>query len=201
MAERGVAMTFTSPKNNTVFQIKDDATWPSIVFQLDGAGSYSFSWSINWKTFKKSGQVPATGSRWDATSSVSNFGGTLTVHAQGAGKSASISVKLIGANPTAEQVRQYLASKPDSAGFDKILEHESGMTHFTAQGEPKKSFDNGYGMAQLTNPAPSYEQVWNWKLNIDAALSLFAGKRASAIQYLSQQNRTYTADQLKYETV
>jgi hypothetical protein len=56
-------------------------------------------------------------------------------------------------------------------------------------------------MCQLTTPAPTFEQVWNWKLNVDGALSLFAQKRLAAIAYLSQGNRSYTNDQLKYETV
>ena len=56
-------------------------------------------------------------------------------------------------------------------------------------------------MCQLTTPAPSFEQVWNWRLNIDGGLTLFGQKRTAAIGYLGQSNRTYTADQLKYETV
>ena len=34
-----------------------------------------------------------------------------------------------------------------------------------ADGEPVVAFDKGYGMAQLTKPVPTYEQVWNWKEN------------------------------------
>ncbi len=82
--------------------------------------------------------------------------------------------------------------KPNSAGFDKIIEHESKFKHFNMRNEPIKSFDNGYGMCQLTNPAPTFDQVWNWKMNVEAALNLFEQKRANAIVYLSQNNRTYT---------
>ena len=41
----------------------------------------------------------------------------------------------------------------------------------------------------------------HWKLNIDGGLALYKQKRNAAITYLSQSNRTYSADQLKYEAV
>ena len=56
-------------------------------------------------------------------------------------------------------------------------------------------------MCQLTTPTPTFDQVWNWKLNIDGGLTLFGAKHMAAITYLSQSSRTYTGDQLKYETV
>jgi hypothetical protein len=123
------------------------------------------------------------------------------VDAVAGGQTVSVTVKITGQNPTAQQVSTYLATKPNSEGFDKLLEHESHGKHFNAQGEPVKSFDNGYGMAQLTTPAPTYDQVWNWKKNIDAGLVLFGQKRSAAVAYLSQSSRSYTTDQLKYETV
>jgi hypothetical protein len=129
------------------------------------------------------------------------MGGTLTVTATAGGQSATVSVKITGQNPTSQQATTYLTAQPNSDGFDKLLEHESHFKHFNASGEPIKSFDNGYGMAQLTSPAPSYEQVWNWKSNIDGGLTLFGQKRAAALTYLTQSNRTYTSDQLKYEAV
>jgi hypothetical protein len=56
-------------------------------------------------------------------------------------------------------------------------------------------------MCQLTNPVPGFDQVWNWKLNVQAGLSLFSGKRTAAINYLTQNNRSYTNEQLMYEAV
>jgi hypothetical protein len=130
-----------------------------------------------------------------------NLGGLLTVKATGPSGVDSIAVKIAGTNATAGAITAYLASNPDSAGFDRILQHESQMTHFDAQGEPKKSFDNGYGMCQLTNPVPSYEQCWNWKMNVDGGLALFAAKRQAAIRYLSQNGRSFTDDQATREAV
>jgi hypothetical protein len=54
-------------------------------------------------------------------------------------------------------------------------------------------------MCQLTTPHPSFEQCWNWKLNVDAGLNLFAQKRGAALAY--QGGRSYTEDQLNHEAV
>ena len=53
----------------------------------------------------------------------------------------------------------------------------------------------------MPRPAPSFQQVWNWKLNIDGALRLFDEKTKIAKAYLGQSNRQFTTDQLKYEAV
>jgi hypothetical protein len=115
--------------------------------------------------------------------------------------SVPIIVKVKGVQTTDALITSYLATKSNASGFDKILRHESKMAHYTNTGEPKKSFDNGYGLCQLTSPTPTYEQVWNWKKNIDAGLLLFEQKRTAAKNYLGQSNRTYTDDQLLRETV
>ena len=194
-------MKFTKPNANDVFTITSGPAWPSISFETDASGPHSWNWTMQWGTFRQSGVAQTQSNTWDAQTAVTNFGGTLTVRATAGKDSVSITVKIKGTNPAATDVNTYLATKPGSGGFDKLLEHESKFKHFNAQGEPIKSFDNGYGMCQLTSPVPTFDQVWNWKLNVDGGLALFATKRAAAIQYLSQSNRTYTDDQLKYEAV
>lgn len=114
---------------------------------------------------------------------------------------ASISIIIQGTNPSQIEVRAYLATKTNSAGFDKIIEHEARFKHFNHKNVPIKSFDNGYGMCQLTTPMPTFEQVWNWKLNVDGGLALFDGKRNAAMHYLLSDNHTFTSEQLKYEAV
>jgi hypothetical protein len=114
---------------------------------------------------------------------------------------ATIAVSIVGRNPTATQVAAYLTTKRGSDGFGRIVQHESRFRHFSTRGVPVTSFDNAYGMCQLTNPAPTFEQVWNWKRNVDAGLALFAKKRKTARSYLAQNSRPYTQEQLKYETV
>jgi len=192
---------FTNPNPDAVFVITADAEWPSILFQTDGSGAHVWNWDVVWGTFKQSGAVNTSSNQWDARSVVANSGGTLTVRANANNQVAITVVRIKGTNPTAGQVTQFLAAQPGSAGFDKIISHESQFRHFTLSGEPIKSFDNGYGMCQLTNPTPTFDKVWNWKLNVQGGLSLFAGKRAQAISYLSQNGRGYTDEQLKYEAV
>lgn len=194
-------MKFTKPKENESFALTSVPEWPSIEFQTDASGPHTWDWKITWDTFTKSGTATSASNTWDAKDVITNFGGTLTVQARAGGASAKISIKIKGVNPTATEVNAYLATKANSAGFDKIIEHESKYKHFNASGEPVKSFDKGYGMCQLTTPEPTFEQVWNWKLNIDGGLKLFENKRAAAIQFLTQSNRTYTDDQLKREAV
>jgi hypothetical protein len=38
------------------------------------------------------------------------------------------------------------------------------------------SSDGGFGLMQLTDPAPSYLQIWNWKINIDGGVNLIKDK-------------------------
>jgi hypothetical protein len=194
-------MNFTKPSPNDSFTINSAAEWPSIVFQTDATGAHGWEWTLTWGSFTKSGKEQTPSNVWDAKAVVTNYGGTLTVRAEANKVFAAITVKIKGTNPSAAEVTQYLGTKLDSAGFDKIIQHESKCRHFNGTGEPVKSFDNGYGMCQLTTPAPSFEQVWNWKLNVDGGLKLFSQKRTSAVGYLSQSSRSYTDDQLKYETV
>lgn len=201
-AAAATVLQISSPKANEVFYITDDAAWPSMAFTTNLPGqSHTWQWTIEWKTFKKSGSVTTPSNTWDAKTAIENLGGTLTVKVSAGSKSAQVIVKVLGKQCTEALVTAYLATKSNSGGFDKILKHESKMKHFTDAGEPIKSFDNGYGICQLTSPAPSYEQVWSWKKNIDAGLTLFATKRTAAVTYLTQSGRTATEDQIQHEAI
>lgn len=189
------------PAANEAFNITSAADWPSVEFETNATGSHIWHWTIEWNTFKKSGDVTTTDNKWDAKAVIANCGGKLTVRVEANNATATIAVIIKGTNPTSAEVTTYLSTKTNSAGFEKILEHESRFQHFNKNNEPIKSFDNGYGMCQLTTPTPTFDQIWNWKLNIDAGLILFDRKRQDAITYLSQNSRTYTTDQLKYEAV
>ena len=194
-------MIFKRPTANQVFAITAAPAWPNIVFETDASGPHTWTWTLVWGVFTRTGKVTTTGNTWDAQSAITNLGGTLTVRAEANKVVATLVVLIRGTNPTEREVTNYLATKPNAAGFDKILAQESRFQHFTAKREPIKSFDNGFGMCQLTTPMPSFEQVWNWKSNVDGGLALFAQKRAGAIGYLGQSNRSFTADQVKFETV
>lgn len=194
-------MKLVKPGANSAFQVSSAAEWPRIEFASDATGPHVWTWSIKWGTFSKSGIANTPGNVWDAGDACSGFGGVLTVNVQAGQNSASLSVRITGANPAAADVDAYLRTKANSDGFAAIIAHESQYKHFNATGEPIRSFDNGYGMCQLTTPPPTFEQVWNWKRNVDAGLALFSQKRAAALAYLAQNNRSYTATQLKYESV
>ncbi len=199
-------MKITTPKPADVFRITTAPAWPSVAFATDATGSHTWYWTMSWDTFKKTGSAITPGNRWDAKTVIEGFGGTLSVvveakDAKNAKISAHISVKIAGDNPTAAEVDAYLATKIEGVGFNKIVQKESKYKHFNNSSAPIKSFDGGYGLCQLTTPKPSFEQVWNWKLNIEGGLALFKVKRTAAITYLSQSGRTYTSDQLTYEAV
>lgn len=194
-------MRILLPAANASFTIAADTTAPVIDVQTDTVGAHAWEWKMTWRTFSKSGKASSPQNCFDLKPLIADIGGTLHITARAAGKVAQVTVKVIGTNPTVNDVTTYLASKPDSDGFAAIINHETHGRHFTPAGEPKRSFDNGYGICQLTTPAPTFEQCWSWKRNIDAGLILFAQKRRAATTYLSQQSRSYTNDQLRYETV
>lgn len=194
-------MNFVKPALNQLFTISATPQWPNVPFQTDASGPHTWQWTLEWKSFRKSGTENTSDNAWDAQTVIANCGGTLTVRAEATSVAVSTTVLIKGTNPDGAGVTQYLSANVNSGGFDKIIAHESHFRHFNNQGEPVKSFDNGYGMCQLTNPTPTFDEVWNWKLNVDGGLQLFAQKRASAIAYLSQSGRTYTGDQLTYEAV
>ncbi|HTS54981.1 MAG TPA: hypothetical protein VMH26_17045 [Burkholderiales bacterium] len=174
-------MKFIKPRPNESFAVTSAPEWPSIQFETDTTGPHSWNWTVAWGKFTKSGKETTSGNQWNAKAAIANAGGTLTVRAEANKAMATVTVKVKGTNPSPQEVTQYLVTKPNSGGFDKIIEHESKFKHFNATNEPIKSFDNGYGMCQLTTPAPALDRVWNWKLNVDGGLKLFEQKRTAAI--------------------
>lgn len=65
----------------------------------------------------------------------------------------------------------------------------------------KKSIEITSTEDEITNPIPTYEQVWNWKKNIDGGSDLYIQKRKNAQNYLGKDGRTYTEEQLQHETI
>ena len=198
-------LTITSPLLHDKFYISQDAAWPSVVFQtdavLDVGEQLIWEWDIAWGRYSDGGVAQTATAFWNAQSAITDRGGLLSVVVKrGSVRTACTSVQILGTQPETCDVEAYLDSQPGSMGFGKILSHESCMKHFDAAGNPEHSFDDGFGMAQLTNPKPSYAQVWNWKLNVDGGLSLFAQKRAEAQAYLGHKG-SYTERQAVHETV
>lgn len=134
-------MKFTKPAANAIFTIDEVPAWPSIELQTDAAGSHAWHWTIAWKSFTKSGTATTATNRWDAATAITNLGGTLTVRAEASGATSTIAVTVKGTNPGRADAEAYLKEQADSAGFEKIIGQESRFKHFTASGEPVKSFD------------------------------------------------------------
>jgi hypothetical protein len=194
-------MRITKPTANTIFSITSAAVWPRIVFATDGSGPHRWQWRLAWGEFSASGTELTAGNTWDAATAVANRGGLLAVLATAGEESAAVDILVRGMNPSQAEVLAYLATKADSAGFERIVGHESKFRHFNSKNEPIRSFDNGFGMCQLTTPKPSFEEVWNWQRNLDGGLRLFAEKLRAARTHLSQSGRTFSPDQLAREAI
>jgi hypothetical protein len=212
-------LTWVSPAENAVFKITKDAELPDIVFEFcpQSVGDYKWSWTIEWnakvsglrerarkgnalRTFKESGSFVSRNSMWTVNFSEKVLGGTLTVKVSFNGKTLVRAVVIKGQNPTPASVATYVATLDDMIGFEKLLEQETNSKHFIDfDSEPIVAFDKGYGITQMTNPAPTYEQAWNWKANILAGSSIYKDKVRIAKKYLGQAGRTYTKNQLRHE--
>jgi hypothetical protein len=208
-----------SPAAAATFEINGTPTFPTINFEIDtpAAGPYKWTWKITWnakvsgvresakrgssvRVFSETGAFDSDKKAWVAD--VGHvLGGVLTVEVKAGTELFRRSVTIKAANPKKDDVVTYLAAIADASGFDKILEQESHYKNvINADGQPIVAFDKGYGMTQMTHPAPTYEQCWSWKANIDAGVALYQTKQRSAKTYLGQAHRTYTAEQLKLET-
>lgn len=213
------ALTWVSPAESDVFTISQDATLPEIVFEFRAhvTGDYTWSWVIEWEAkasglreraragsvlqaFSESGSFTRGDKAWSVDLSGKVLGGKLTVTVVVGQDTLVRTVVIQGQNPSRDSVAAYVATLEDLSGFEKLLEQETRSKHFIEfDNEPIVAFDKGYGITQMTNPAPSYEQVWNWKANILAGSSIYKDKVRIAKKYLGQAGRTYTDDQLQHE--
>ncbi len=203
------------------FFIDENANFPKIYFEIstDQPPPYAWSWTVTWeaksrsretasrsesvqKTFTQTGRFSSQQKKWRAELSGKVLGGTLSVEILAGKDTFKRSVIIKGKNPEQEKVSQFLSGLQDVSGFENVIEKESAFKHFiNADGEPLLSFDGGYGLTQMTKPAPSYEQVWNWKENIKVGSGLYRDKQKIAKNYLGKDNRIYTEEQLKLETL
>jgi hypothetical protein len=209
-----------SPKKGDAFYIDVDSQFPVINFEIetDQPGPYIWSWSITWdakasglhesakrgkhiKTFTTKGTFQSNDKKWKADLGGKTLGGLLTVEIKAGNAKFKRSVFVKGKNPLKTKISEHIKSLNGLDGFDALLDQESQSKNFiNADGEPIVAFDGGYGMTQMTNPAPTYEQVWCWKENIKGGANLYKSKQSSAKAHLGQSGRSYTSDQLKNET-
>jgi hypothetical protein len=212
-----------SPKENEVFKITEGCDFPDILFELDMPGSTScmWSWEINWaaatsglrestkrgRTLKKwsaSGKIPQSSFCWKADLDGKCLGGLLTVTAIVDGKKFKRKVRIVGTNPSEKSVLDYIATFDNVPNFDKLVRKESKFKQFiNADEEPVVAFDGGYGLTQLTNPPPKYNEAWSWKDNMKAGVDLYRVKMSEAKNFLQggkNGKRKFTQEQLELET-
>jgi hypothetical protein len=213
-----------SPSSCQTFYIDEDAKFPDITYEIktDAPPPYDWSWEIKWivqacpqkagkkrfkskhsKTFSKKGTFQSNDKKWKADLG-EVIGGELTVTVK-AGNSKFIRKTLIrGKNPSQEKIFAEIDAYSDknNAGLlKKIYKQESHYRQFYSDEMPLVSFDNGYGMGQLTNPEPTYEQAWNWKATTKQIMEKRLPQcREIAKKYLDQ-HPGYTDDMLDLETL
>ncbi|WP_157977862.1 hypothetical protein [Paraburkholderia kururiensis] len=188
------------PATGDKFYIDETPKFPSIVFEIktDAPPPYQWKWTIVWdaqvsslreskkrgkklRTFSQSSSFTSNEKSWEANLNNMIVGGKLSVEVAAGGTEFRRTVFVLGKNPAKEDVVAFISAMPNTLGFDKVIDQESHFKNFiNADNEPVVAGDRGYGLTQMTNPAPSYEQVWNWKENVKAGVKLFQQKQSEA---------------------
>ncbi|EKK5244494.1 hypothetical protein ACI00O_001426 [Cronobacter sakazakii] len=128
-------------------------------------------------------------------------GGNLVVSVKIGELVIKCNVKFKGQNPAVEDLHAFIDTFENSAGLKKVLAHESFNKQFiNLNGEPIVSFDQSYGMAQMTNPAPDYTTTWSWKEYVKAGRDLFQTKCEQAINHF-RQHEAYTDEMVEWEAI
>lgn len=201
---------WVSPDSCGMFYIDEDAKFPDITYEIktNAESPYTWEWVITWQaeackqaegkerfkakknaTFSKTGAFKSDEKKWKADLG-EVIGGDLTVKVK-AGSETFVRKTLIrGKNPGKERIVAEIDSYDDKKNNElakKIVNQESKYRHFYTDEIPLTSFDNGYGLAQFTNPEPSYTQIWNWKEHIKELLKKrIPTARSVAKDYLSK---------------
>jgi len=211
------------PAENEIFYIDEEAKFPKINFEINLGTDHEciWTWNIHWaaatsglreskkrgrtiKQWSEKGKQIHGPNSWVVDLNGSCLGGTLTVSIKAGEKTFKRSVRILGKNPSEDKIRSYIATFEEVPGFDRIVAKESTYKQFIdADGEPVVTFDGGYGLTQLTDPEPKYNEAWDWKANIRTGIELYRTKRTEAKNYLAggkNGKRSYTEEQLELET-
>ncbi|AQQ40194.1 hypothetical protein A8E81_02775 [Burkholderia cenocepacia] len=206
------------PATGDKFYIDETTKFPSITFEFksDDPPPYQWKWTIVWdaqvsplnekksrgkkvRSFSETGSFTSNDKVWDANLNGKIIGGKLSVEVKAGSTEFRRTVLVLGKNPAKEDVLAYLKPIPKTVGFELVLDQESHFKNFRmSDSEPVVAGDKGFGMTQMTNPAPSYEQVWSWKENIKAGVKLWQQKQTDAIKHFD--GVPYTEEQLRRET-
>ncbi len=86
-----------------------------------------------------------------------------------------------GQNQDVTPVKSYVAGINSYWDIPKLIAQESSYLQFRNRTPITTSAPPyGYGLMQLTNPAPNSPQIWNWQSNVQGGLSLFASNQAAS---------------------
>lgn len=118
---------------------------------------------------------------------IARVGGTVL-------NASSTNLTIAGTNPLPTAIRAFANSiGATKVRFRKQLRQESSLQQFRPPGNwPKYSSDGlgGVGLAQITRPAPTADQTWNWKENIRAGWALYQEKERIARAYPANAQRS-----------
>lgn len=94
-----------------------------------------------------------------------------------------------GSNPDKAAIRERLGRLE----LQVIAYRESRFAQFDPMGNPKHGQPRGFGVMQLDTPAPTVEQIWDWRANVDAGAALYAAKEEEARTYPARVRRRWPA--------
>ncbi len=160
--------------------------------------------------------LQGTGSRWDIVAAITLnggwvMGGKATVSWKiNDAQAGSISFSILGSQPDRQTVINYITTQvsgnsrlwftPYVAMHESTQGTLSGPTQFcdktsgyslctsTTDGYPLRAADNGFGIMQLTNPAPTCDQLWNWKKNCDEGVRRLSTLATNAWNWMNSAN-------------
>jgi hypothetical protein len=201
-------------------------------FKTEKEGPYIWEWIITWnaamrvrekykrgkvlQTFTEKGTVTNNNKKWIADLNGKTIGGILVVKVKIKEEVIKRTIVVLGKQPSKaaianninEAVESYTAKSEISSDelvstMKRIVTHESGDRNFIVDdGEPIVSFDKGYGLTQITNPSPTFEQIWCWKENIKEGIKRFRGHLINAKKmFLKYPKTTYTLEMLQTEAI
>jgi hypothetical protein len=217
---------WVQPPSCTTYFISVDAVFPDItfVFASDFEGPYEWSWDIRWtveacpqasgkkrfkskktKIYTKQGSFTSSEKKWKADLGAV-IGGVLTVKVKAGSVTFLRRVIILGKNPAEEKIQLELNTyledfKKEVAISKKIFRQESHFRQFYSDDMPLVSFDNGYGLGQITNPEPTYEQVWNWKAHVKQVVASFVKDLRKKSERYFSSHAGATEDQIDMETL
>jgi hypothetical protein len=110
-------------------------------------------------------------------------------------------VRIVATNPTRQDL---FAALPHNTLRRVCLQESIGGRQFDAPPNggvgrcPLWSGDGlgGVGLFQITNPAPTDDEVWNWRTNVAGGIRIFGQKLAAARGYAAQVRGTHRFRQL-----